>query len=150
MRLNLCHLEMCVEHNTQHQSLSWRRQQTHGVVSMSQASTQKQWGNSNSLSFDRSSSQSSQTLWSSSSSGSSKPLFLCHNVWIKHFAGSMYGASTPGGSNTVDSRLKTPCLVDSGGWREQTEKQKQSVSVFHFKPRVRSIDRSSSLDLQMG
>ena len=61
----------------------------------------------------------------------------------------MYGASTPSGSNTVDSRLRTPRLVHSYVWHEQTEKWKQSVSVFHFRPSVRSIkpeeDRSPTL-----
>ena len=37
-------------------------------------------GSSNSQSFDRSSRQSSQTLWSFLSNGSSRPLFLRHNA----------------------------------------------------------------------
>ena len=55
--------------------------------------------------FIRSPSHSSQILWSSSSKGSSQSLFFRHNDWFRHFAGNMYGASTPSGSNTADSRL---------------------------------------------
>ena len=46
-------------------------------------------------------------------------------------------------SAILGNDLKTPRLVDSSVWREQTEKRKRSVSVFHFKSSVCSIGSSS-------
>ena len=112
---------------------------------MPQDRRRKQRGVSNSLSFD---SQAELQANPPRRSGRLHPMVRASPCSYAITSGSNTSHAACMGlahlaDQTIDILLNSPRLVYLGGWREQTKKRKQSVLVFHCKPRVRSVGRAS-------